>query len=112
MDGYKIIHYVTLAGKVPFQQWLQDLWDMEAKVSIVKRLNRLEQGNLGDYKPCRAGTWELRFGNGYRVYYAQVELRTLLLLCGGHKRSQGDDIARAVLYWKEWQRRNKHETLT
>lgn len=108
MDEYTVHHYLTSQGQDVFNLWLQGLRDLKAKVSIIKRVNRGAQGNLGDHKPCRDGVWELRFGNGYRVYCAQPGLNTLLLLNGGTKASQRKDIERAVQYWKDWKQRSDH----
>ena len=109
MDGYQVIYYFTASGKYPYKQWLLGLRDTLAKVAILRRLNRLVQGNLGDYKPCREGVWELRFSNGYRLYYSQVRPTTLMILWGGIKDTQRTDIDKAVLYWKDWQERSNHE---
>ena len=94
---YEIRHYLTADGKDLYLDWLKELRDTIGKVQIVKRVSRVEQGNFGDHKFCRDGVWELRVdvGPGYRVYYAQAGTQVVLLLCGGDKRSQGADIARA-----------------
>ena len=86
---------------------MKGLRDPVAKVQVVKRVNRMEAGNFGDHKFCRDGVWELRIdqGAGYRVYYALINNRVVLLMCGGDKGSQGADIERAIGYWKDWQRR-------
>jgi len=110
MDEYTLLHYLSRNGRDVFNMWLHTLRDTAAKVSIIKRLNRVERGNLGDTKPCRDGVWELRFDNGYRVYYAKATLRILIILCGGTKHSQRVDIERAVLYWRDWQERHEDET--
>jgi putative addiction module killer protein len=88
-------------------EWLKPLRDPIAKMQVIKRLGRIEQGNFGNHKFCREGVWELRIdvGAGYRVYYAISATEVVLLLCGGDKRSQDSDIAHAVNYWHEWQRR-------
>ena len=52
------------------------------------------------------------WGPGYRVYYAVSGQRVVLLLCGGDKRTQDADIARAVGYWQDWQRRSDDEKQT
>lgn len=109
MDEYRLLHYYTALGKCVFKSWLQGVRNIEARLAIVKRLNRLEQGNLGDHKPCGDGVWELRFANGYRVYYALAGPRILLILYGGTKASQREDILLAIQYWKDWQRRS-HES--
>lgn len=104
----EIRHYLTEDGKDLFLEWLRRVRDPIAKVQIVKRLNRIEQGNFGDHKFCRDGVWELRvdIGAGYRVYYAQAGSQVVLLLGGGDKRSQSADIERAVRHWQDWQRRS------
>ncbi len=48
-------------------------------------------------------------GPGYRIYYALVGHRVLLLLCGGDKRTQDKDITRSVFYFNDWQRRSDNE---
>ncbi len=87
--------------------WLRKLRDVQAKAAIIRRLNRLEQGNFGDFKPLRDGVYELRMniGPGYRVYYAQSGKTVLLLLCGGSKKTQDTDITRACACWRDWQNR-------
>ena len=71
---------------------------------IDKRLERLEDGNIGDCQSVGAGVFELRlhFGPGYRIYFGQIENTLVLLLCGGDKASQARDIELAKTYWKEY----------
>ena len=104
---YEVRHYITPEGTDPTQTWLSSLRDVVARVALVKRLNRLEQGNFGDHKYCRGGVWELRVdvGPGYRVYYAQAGKQLVLLLCGGSKSSQQVDISRACEFWQDWKSR-------
>ncbi|BDB29291.1 MULTISPECIES: type II toxin-antitoxin system RelE/ParE family toxin [Cupriavidus] len=104
---YEIRHYLTPDQRDIFDEWLRGLKDSTAKVSVVRRLNRAEQGNFGDHKFCRDGVWELRVdvGAGYRVYYGIAKGQIVLLLCGGDKRTQSADIDRACAYWQDWQRR-------
>jgi len=109
---YRIEHYLSAGDyKDLYIDWLQRLRDSQAKVAVVRRVIRIELGNFGDHKFCRDGVWELRIdvGPGYRVYYALSGHRVVLLLCGGDKRTQDADIARAVGYWQDWQRRTDDE---
>lgn len=108
---FQIRHYLTEDGKDVFLDWLRRVRDPIAKVQIVKRVNRIEQGNFGDHKFCRDGVSELRIdvGAGYRVYYAKAGAQVVLLLAGGDKRSQNADIARAIKHWQDWQRRTDDE---
>lgn len=57
-------------------------------------MDRLASGNPGDVKPVGRGVSELRltFGPGYRIYYLQDGDRLILLLCGGDKSTQQQDI--------------------
>ncbi|HAD64205.1 MAG: addiction module protein [Alcanivorax sp.] len=107
---YKVLHYIDHRGAAPLDRWLRQLNDPLGKVAIIRRLNRLELGQVGDHKPCRQGVWELRIntGPGYRVYYAWADSKSLLLLCGGSKRRQSRDIERALLYWRHWRNREHH----
>jgi putative addiction module killer protein len=109
---YEILHYLTPDDERDlYIQWLGKLKDITAKISVVRRVTRIEQGNFGDHKFCRDGVWELRIdvGAGYRVYYAVAGKQVVLLLCGGDKRTQDADIDRACEYWQDWQRRMDYE---
>jgi putative addiction module killer protein len=103
----EVRHYLTGSGRDPYQEWLDDHKDIQTRIVIQRRIDRLLSGNFGDHKFCRDGIWELRIdtGPGYRVYYAKVNQMIVLLLCGGEKRSQKSDIDRAVKYWNNYQQR-------
>jgi putative addiction module killer protein len=104
---FAVRHYLNDDGKDVFQEWLKNVRDPLAKGQVVRRVNRLAEGNFGDHRFCRDGVWELRVdqGAGYRVYYAMASGVVVLLLCGGDKGTQDADIERAVGFWKDWQRR-------
>ena len=103
----EVRHYLTESNRDPYQEWLDGLKDIRARVAIQRRIDRLVSDNFGDHKFCRDGVWELRIdtGPGYRIYYAQTNQMIVLLLCGGDKRSQKSDIDRAVKYWDNYQQR-------
>jgi putative addiction module killer protein len=100
---------VTASGRDPFQSWLDRLKDLRGRVAIQRRIDRVAAGNPGDCKPCANGVMELRVdvGPGYRVYFAREGERIVILLCGGDKKSQRADIATAMKYWTDYQRRMK-----
>jgi putative addiction module killer protein len=81
-----------------FRAWLDGLRDDNARVRIGIRIQRLERGNPGDVKPVGNGVSEMRidYGRGYRMYFVQRGKTVVILLCGGDKRSQARDIARAI----------------
>ncbi len=80
-----------------FAAWFAGLRDREARARITVRIRRLSLGNPGDVKPVGHGVSEMRIdhGPGYRVYFVRRG-DTAVLLCGGDKRSQDRDVARAV----------------
>lgn len=41
------------------------------------------------------GEMRVHYGPGYRLYFMRQEARIILLLCGGTKKQQDADIARA-----------------
>ena len=109
---YEIQHYLTPGDALDlYIDWLMKLKDTTARISVIRRVTRIEQGNFGDHKFCRDGVWELRIdtGTGYRVYYAIAGKQVVLLLCGGDKRTQDADIRQACEYWQDWQRRGDNE---
>ena len=81
-----------------YLNWLMSLRDGRARDRIVSRVQRLLLGNPGDARPVGGGVSELRinYGPGYRVYYWQRGNFLLVLLAGGDKDSQRQDISRAI----------------
>lgn len=69
------------------------------------RIKQASQGNFGDVKPIGDGVWEMRvhFGPGYRLYYAREGRVVYLLLSGGDKSTQKQDIKTAIAMWKQIQ---------
>jgi putative addiction module killer protein len=82
-----------------FLAWLHRLRDAHAVARIVARLRRMEKGNPGDSRGVGAGVLEMRidYAPGYRVYYVHRGARIVVLLCGGDKRTQQQDIKRAQM---------------
>ncbi|MDM8539334.1 type II toxin-antitoxin system RelE/ParE family toxin [Desulfobacterales bacterium HSG17] len=89
-------------GKEPFSEWINSL-PMKERARIFTRLDRIETGNMRDYKYIGEGVSELRFhfGPGYRIYYGEIDNIIILLLCGGDKSSQQKDVKKAKQYWKK-----------
>jgi len=100
----EVVAFRTRDGRVPFEEWLDDLNDKRAVARVLARLARVRQGNLGDCKPVGEGVSELRvdYGPGYRVYFGQRGRTLVVLLCGGDKRRQDRDIRLAREFWREF----------
>jgi putative addiction module killer protein len=99
--------YLTEEGQAPFSEWLASLPDRKARAKIRVRLDRVSLGNFGDCRGVGDGVQELRidYGPGYRVYFGQVGSTIVLLLCGGDKSTQANDIEQAKQYWNDYRRR-------
>ena len=59
MPKFEIVHYCENGHDI-FEEWLKFLKDKRAQSSIYRRLDRIEDGNFGEHKPCRSGVWELK----------------------------------------------------
>jgi putative addiction module killer protein len=81
-----------------FDKWFNHLRDRQAARRIQVRIDRAEDGHFGDCSPVGHGVSEMRihFGPGYRVYFVQHGLEVVVLLAGGDKSSQANDIAEAI----------------
>ena len=77
-------------------KWLKKLRDAEAKARIIARTKRLALGNPGDSR-FLGDISELRidYGTGYRIYYKDTGKEIIILLCGGDKSTQQQDIINA-----------------
>ena len=100
----KIEIYTTLDNKCPYLEWLNSL-SLEYKVRIQKRINRMYDGNYGDFKKLQNSELsELRldFGKGYRVYFKELNNVIILIIAGSDKSNQIKTIKKADEYLKEY----------
>lgn len=81
-----------------FTKWLLGIKDGMTRRRLVTRLRKLSLGNFGDIKPVGEGVSELRehFGSGWRMYCTQRGPIIVVMLGGGEKSTQQDDIAKAI----------------
>ena len=88
---------VEIIKSETFSIWLNGLKDRQGKVRILARLDRMELGNPGQFKPVGEGVSEMKidFGPGYRVYFFNEDGQVVVLLCGGDKSTQKSDIVTA-----------------
>ena len=104
----QVVEYLTASGGSPFGIWFGQL-DTRAAAKVTVALARMEQGNLSDAKSVGAGVWERRidFGPGYRLYFGRDGQRLVIVLAGGTKRRQQNDIEDAKARWKDHRARKK-----
>jgi len=104
--------YTTEDGKQPFIKWMEGI-DRQARRRVTIALERLEDGNTGALKSVGDGVHEIRltYGPGYRVYLGQRGQTLVILLHGGTKHRQSDDIAKAKALWRDYlDEENRKET--
>ena len=80
MVKWEVREYLTSQGKSPFRDWLESL-----DIPFAARIQ------------------------GYRVYFGKDARKLIILLCGGSKSTQGQDISRARKNWLDYLER-KYES--
>ncbi len=107
LNERKIEYYRTLSLKKPFIEWFNSLKDLHGRAIVRAKIERIRFGNFSNCKPVGSGVYEIiiNYGPGYRVYFGQVGLKIVVLLCGGDKDSQNRDIKKAKEYWIDYRRR-------
>lgn len=81
-----------------YRDWINALKDRAGRARIQMRVDRLVHGNPGQHRNLSDGVSELKidFGPGYRVYYTQRGSEIIVLLVGGDKSSQQQDVKTAI----------------
>jgi len=81
-----------------FEAWLNSLKDNMTRIRLSRRLDKASRGLLGDVAPVGEGVCEFRefFGPGWRMYYIQKGNTLIVMLGGGDKATQQQDIKDAI----------------
>jgi putative addiction module killer protein len=89
---------MELESTEAFDRWIDRLRDFAGRARIQARIKRLGQGNPGQHRALIGGIFELKIdcGPGYRVYYTQRRKVLVILLAGGDKSTQKQDIRTAI----------------
>jgi putative addiction module killer protein len=100
--------FLDEAGRSPFGRWFGRL-PPPAAAKVTTALYRLAEGNTSSVKSVGHGVHELRidFGPGYRVYFGMDGATLIILLAGGSKSRQQQDIEQAWQHWGEYKRRKR-----
>jgi len=95
-------------GRSPFREWFDRL-NSEAARKVTTALYRMGLGNFSNAKSVGAGVYECRinFGPGYRVYFGKDGEQIVVLLGGGTKQRQQNDIRLALERWENYKLREK-----
>lgn len=81
-----------------FVAWFAGLRDMPTRIRLARRLDKASRGLLGDCRPVGSSVSEMRenFGPGWRLYFIQRGSAVVVMLGGGEKSTQANDIAAAI----------------
>ena len=102
--------YVDKRGRNHYREWASRL-DPSVRARVDKAVFRMGEENFSTAKPEGEGVSALRldFGPGYRIYFANDGELLVILLAGGTKRRQQDDIQLARRLWSEYKARKRRE---
>lgn len=80
-----------------FESWINRLRDRPTRIRLMRRLEKAQRGLLGDVSSVGDGVYEMRefFGPGWRMYFIQHGEQLVVMLGGGDKSSQPEDIKAA-----------------
>jgi len=81
-----------------FNDWLENLKDKQGRSIILKHIDRIKLGNLGKVKSIHENVFEKKiyYGPGYRLYFINKNNLLIIILCGGDKSTQRQDIEKAI----------------
>ena len=102
----QVEEFITDEDVSPFRRWF-DALDDQAAALITIAIDRLGEGNTSNAKALGEGVSELRInrGPGYRVYFGWDGKVLVILLGGGTKRRQQNDIQAALRHWRTYKAR-------
>ena len=92
-------------GNSPFAEWFRSL-EAVAAAKVRVAVGRMEQGNLSNVEWFRGiGEYKIDWGPGLRIYLAKDGLKIIILINGGTKKRQQQDIEKAVGLWEGYKHR-------
>ena len=106
-----IYEYLDPKGRSLFAEWFTCL-NAPAAAKITTALVRIGKNNFSNSKGIGAGIYEYRvdFGPGYRIYFGKDGEAIVILLGGGTKKHQNEDILAAQDCWRDFKIRKAKET--
>lgn len=99
----EVTEFEDESGQSPFGLWFWRL-DARAASKVTRTLQKLGRGLRPDVEPVGEGVFEtkIHFGPGYRVYFGLEGSEVIILLGGGDKSFQAQDIVKAKQRWAEY----------
>jgi putative addiction module killer protein len=107
---FDVREYIDTAGRSPFTKRLRAL-NVQAAAKVATALERIVEGNLSKVKAVGNGVLEYKvdFGPGCRIYFGRDGDRLVILLAGGTKKRQREDIRQAKANWEDYRNRKTQE---
>jgi putative addiction module killer protein len=102
----RVEEFITDEDVSPFRRWF-DALDDHAAAWVTIAIDRLGEGNTSNAKALGEGVSELRInrGPGYRIYFGWDGKVLVILLGGGTKQRQQNDIQAALRHWRSYKAR-------
>ena len=108
MSVRRLVEYLDEREESPFRKWFIQL-NAEAAAKVAIAMTRVEKGNFSNASSVGHGVFEYKidYGPGYRVYFGQDGIDLVILLAGGTKKRQNEDIRLAQQRWAAYKVRKK-----
>lgn len=104
-----VVEYIREDGSNPYRAWFDGLHPQSA-AKVATATVRLELGNTSSIKWIGTiGEYRIDWGPGIRIYLARGGGTLMILLGGGTKKGQQQDIDRAKGLWAEYLARKATE---
>jgi putative addiction module killer protein len=96
-------------GNSPYRKCFGRL-DPVAAAKATTATYRLQQGNFSNVKGVGAGVFEYKidFGPGHRIYFGKDGPDIVILLGGGTKKRQSQNIKAAKISWQDYKIRKRN----
>lgn len=80
-----------------YLKWFNSLKSKKIQAILDMHIERMRFGNFGNSKPIGKGLSELKisYQAGFRIYYKNQNGKIVILLCGGDKSTQKEDVLKA-----------------
>ena len=108
----QILEYLEANGHSPYARWFNNL-NAKAAARVTTAIDRFGRGLVSNVESVGGGVYErkINFGPGYRIYFGSETdgqvTKIVILLHGGTKKGQSDDIELAKHYWKDYKARSR-----
>jgi len=108
MSERKAEYLQAADGTYPCADWLDDL-DKSTRARIKANIDKVCRGLRKPVKALDDGVFEIKIdhGPGYRIYFGEEGAKFIILLLGGDKKTQVEDIRKAKELWRSYETNKK-----